>query len=142
QMSYRFKQIHSLEKRKKYMEKHPFGLIVWKSNRIGRDSIETTYIKSDLRLRGITIIHLVSAAETSDPTTNALFEVLQQSHDEKALEELSDNSRRGLADHVGLQDNDPAFRCIPTGPPMTDATSASCPASCRWASKRNAFRSA
>jgi len=111
-ISHRFKQIHSLEKRKKHMDKQPFGLIVWKSNRIGRDSIETTDIKADLRLRGVTIVHLVSSAETGDPTTNALFEDLQQFQDEKSLQELSENSRRGLADLVGMRDNDPEFRCL------------------------------
>lgn len=106
----RFRHIRNLDKRKKHMEKYPFGLVVWKSNRLGRDSIETTHIKSDLRLRGITIIPLIASVETGDPSINALFEVVQALQDEKLLQEQSDNTRRGLADIVTLRDNDPGFR--------------------------------
>ena len=109
-LSRRFKQIRSLEKRKAQVEKYPFGVIVWKSNRLGRDSIETTYIKADLRIRGITIVNLVPSLETGDATIDALFEVVQQYQDEKLLEEISDNSRRGLAELVSLRDTDPEFR--------------------------------
>src|SRR5690348_8009040 len=35
-LSRRFKQIRNLEKRKEQVEKHPYGVIVWKSNRLGR----------------------------------------------------------------------------------------------------------
>ena len=66
-LSRRFRQIRNLEKHRDQMEKHPFGVIVWKSNRLGRDSIETTYIKADLRIRGITIVNLSSPA--SKPAT-------------------------------------------------------------------------
>lgn len=106
----RFRQIRNLEKRRKHMEKHPFGVIVWKSNRLGRDSIETTYLKADLRMRGITIMNLVPSLETGDATLDALFEVVQQYQDEKLLQEISDNSRRGLAELVSLRDTDPEFR--------------------------------
>ena len=34
-----------------------------------------------------------------------LFEVVQQYQDEKLLQEISDNSRRGLAELVSLRDN-------------------------------------
>ena len=116
-LSRRFKQIRSLEKRKAQVEKYPFGVIVWKSNRLGRDSIETTYIKADLRIRGITIVNLVPSLETGDATIDALFEVVQQYQDEKLLEEISDNSRRGLAELVSLRDTDPEFRlCNPDWP--------------------------
>jgi DNA invertase Pin-like site-specific DNA recombinase len=108
--SRRFKQIRSMEKRRLHMQKHPFGVIVWKSNRLGRDSIETTYIKADMRIRGITIVSLISSIETGDAQIDALFEVVQQYQDEKLLEEISDNSRRGLAELVSLRDNDPTFR--------------------------------
>lgn len=108
----RFKQIRNLEKRNKHAAKHPFGLILWKSNRLGRDTIETTHIKSDLRLRGITIVPLVAGIETGDPAMDALFEMFQAAQDEKMLQEQSDNTRRGLSDIVTLRDNDPAFRAV------------------------------
>ncbi len=106
----RFRQIRNLEKRRDYMEQNPFAVVVWKSNRLGRDSVETTYIKADMRIRGITIINLIPSIETGDAKIDALFEVVQQYQDEKALEEISDNSRRGLAELVSLRDNDPSFR--------------------------------
>ena len=37
----RFKPINDRHKRAKKMEKDPFGIIFWKSNRLGRDSVET-----------------------------------------------------------------------------------------------------
>ena len=77
-LSQRFRQIRHLDKRRAFMEKNPFGLIVWKSNRLGRDSIETTYIKADLRIRGITIVNLIPSFETGDVKMDALFEVFQQ----------------------------------------------------------------
>jgi len=109
-ISGRFRQIRNLDKRKKHMGKNPFGLIVWKSNRLGRDSLETMHSKSDLRLRGITIISLIASVETGDPAMNALFEVVQGLQNEKLLQEQSDNTRRGLSDVVTLRDNDPVFR--------------------------------
>lgn len=116
----RFKQIRSLDKRRDYLEKHPFGIIVWKSNRLGRDSIETTYIKADLRIRGISIVNLVPTVETGDAKIDALFEMVQQYQDEKLLEEISDNSRRGLAELVSLRDNDPSFRLYNPDWPTND----------------------
>jgi hypothetical protein len=109
-LNLRFRQIRNLNKRQEQMDRHPFGVVVWKSNRLGRDSIETTFIKADLRIRGITIVNLVPSLETGDAKIDALFEVVQQYQDEKLLEEISDGARRGLADLVGLRDNDPLFR--------------------------------
>ena len=103
-----------------HMQKYPFGVITWKSNRLGRDSIETTYIKADMRIRGITIVSLVSSIETGDAKIDALFEVVQQYQDEKLLEEISDNSRRGLAELVSLRDNDPSFRAHNPDWPTSD----------------------
>ncbi len=119
-LSQRFRQIRHLDKRRAFMEKYPFGLIVWKSNRLGRDSIETTYIKADLRIRGITIVNLIPSFETGDVKMDALFEVFQQYQDEKLLEEISDNSRRGLAELVSLRDNDPSFRMFNPDWPTND----------------------
>lgn len=110
ELAARYKQIRHLEKRRAHMAAHPFGVIVWKSNRLGRDSIETTYIKADLRIRGITIVSLIPTLETGDATIDALFEIVQQHQDEKLLQEISENSRRGLTELVSLRDTDPEFR--------------------------------
>src|SRR5688572_8202413 len=42
ELRHRFKMIHDRYKRERQMEKHPFGVICWKSNRLSRDSLETT----------------------------------------------------------------------------------------------------
>jgi len=46
----RFKRIHDRYKRDRAIREKPFGVVFWKSNRRGRDSIEATNIKTDLRL--------------------------------------------------------------------------------------------
>lgn len=105
----RFKQIRDLDKRRRYMEKNPFGLIVWKSNRLGRDSIETSLNKADMRIRGIQIVNLVPSIETGDPALDAMLEMVTQLQDERQLAEISENAQRGLAELVGMRDTDPAF---------------------------------
>jgi len=104
-----FKTIHDRKKRAKSAEENPFGIIFWKSNRLGRDSIEATHIKTDLRLRGITLIDLVTSANTGNSAVDALIEAFQQWKDEQELDEISQNSRRGLAQLVSMRDDDPEF---------------------------------
>lgn len=106
----RFKPIRDRAKRAKQADSQPFGLVVWKSNRLSRDSIEATHIKSDLRMRSLTIVSLVNQGETGDAGLDALIESLQQYQDEKALEELSGNVKRGLAQLISIRDTDPVFR--------------------------------
>src|SRR5512145_2266434 len=40
-----FKQINDRYKREKVAKENPFGIIFWKSNRLGRDTIEASHIK-------------------------------------------------------------------------------------------------
>lgn len=105
----RFKQINDRYKRQKATVEKPFGVIFWKSNRLGRDSIEATNIKTDLRLRGITLIDLMTSANTGNSAADALIEAFQQWKDEQDLDEISENARRGLADLVSTRDDDPEF---------------------------------
>lgn len=84
-------------------------MIFWKSNRLGRDSIEATNIKTDLRLRAITIVDLVTSANTGNAAVDALIEAFQHWKDEQDFEEISQNAKRGLAQLVGTRDNDPEF---------------------------------
>jgi hypothetical protein len=105
----RFRHINDRYKREKASHENPFGVIFWKSNRLGRDSIEATNIKTDLRLRAITIVDLVTSANTDNAPVDALIEVFQQWKDEQDLEEISQNAKRGLAQLVGTRDNDPEF---------------------------------
>lgn len=73
----RFKTIHDRKKRNRRTEENPFGVVFWKSNRLGRDSIEATNIKTDLRLRGITLIDLMTSANTGNAAVDALIEAFQ-----------------------------------------------------------------
>ena len=103
----RFKRINDRYKREKFTQERPFGVIFWKSNRLGRDSIDATNIKTDLRLRGITIIDLITSANTGNAAIDSLIEAFQQWQDEQLLDEISHNAKRGLAQLVGLRDTDP-----------------------------------
>lgn len=105
----RFKHVNDRYKREKAAREKPFGVIFWKSNRLGRDSIEATNIKTNLRLRGITIVDLVTSANTGNAAVDALIESFQQWQDEQALDEISQNAKRGLAQLVGTRDTDPEF---------------------------------
>jgi len=108
-LHWRFRTIHDRHKREKAATEKPFGVIFWKSNRLGRDSIEASNIKTDLRLRAITIIDLVTSANTGNPAVDGLIEAFQLWKDEQDLDEISHNARRGLADLVGTRDNDAEF---------------------------------
>lgn len=110
----RFKPINDRYKREKAREEKPFGIIFWKSSRLGRDSIESTHIKTDLRMRGITLVDLVTSANTGNAAIDGLIEAFQQWQDEQALDEISHNAKRGLAQLISTRDTDPEFlRCNP-----------------------------
>ncbi len=86
-----FKRINDRYRREKAVAENPFGVIFWKSNRLGRDSIEAMNIKTDLRLRGLTIVDLLTSANTGNPGIDALIEAFQSWQDEQLL-------RRDLAE--------------------------------------------
>ncbi|MCI0712905.1 MAG: recombinase family protein [Chloroflexi bacterium] len=102
-------RINDRYKREKTATEEPVGVIFWKSNRLGRDSIEATNIKTDLRLRGITIIDLLTSANTGNAGIDALIEAFQSWQDEQLLDEISQNAKRGLAQLVATRDDDPEF---------------------------------
>ncbi|MCC7208173.1 MAG: recombinase family protein [Anaerolineae bacterium] len=104
-----FRQINDRTKRRKHSQNAPFGVIFWKSNRLGRDSIETRFIKADLRLRTITIIDL-NRTSTGDTGADAVLEAFHEWQDETFLDDAGENASRGLASIVGMRDNDAEFR--------------------------------
>ena len=53
----------------------------------------------------MTIIDLVTSANIGNAAIDALVEAFQQRQDERALDEISQNARRGLAQLVGTRDN-------------------------------------
>lgn len=104
-----FKRINDRYRREKAVIENPFGVIFWKSNRLGRDSIEAMNIKTDIRLRGITIIDLLTSANTGNPGIDALIEAFQSWQDEQLLDEIAENVRRGQAQLIATRDDDPEF---------------------------------
>jgi len=115
----RFKQVNDRHKRSAKAKTQPFAVVFWKSNRLGRDSIETKFIKADLRLRGITLVDLMSSG-TGDHATDALIEAFQEWEDENFLEDLAENTSRGLYEIVTLRDTDPDFRALNPDWPTRD----------------------
>ncbi|MBK8024962.1 MAG: recombinase family protein [Chloroflexi bacterium] len=105
----RFSLIYDPDKREKRTRSKPYGVLCWKSNRLGRDLLHTRHVKSDLRLRGITIISLMPIVETGNAGLDAIIETFYEYQDQQLLEEISDNARRGLAQLVTLRDTDPDF---------------------------------
>ncbi len=116
----RFKRINDRYKRDRIARERPYGVIFWKSNRLGRDSIESTNIKTDLRLRGLSIVERITSANMGNAAMDALIEAFQQWQDEMLLDEISNNAKRGMAELVTMRDTDPGFRALtpdwePTG---------------------------
>lgn len=114
-----FQRINDRYRREKAVIENPFGVIFWKSNRLGRDSIEAMNIKTDLRLRGITIIDLLTSANTGNLGIDALIEAFQSWQDEQLLDEISENVKRGQAQLVATRDDDPEFLKYNPGWPST-----------------------
>lgn len=108
-LRHRFKQIKDRYKREKLARQKPFGVIFWKGSRLGRDSIEAEYIKLDLLMRAITVIDLVTAANTGNTGVDRLIDAFQRWQDEQRLDEISTDAKRALARRVSLRDNDPEF---------------------------------
>ncbi len=105
----RFPVIHDPLKRAQRAESKPFGVLCWKSNRLGRDLVHTRNIKSDIRLRAVTIVPLTPIVETGDPGLDSLMESFHEYQDEKRLEEISEDAKRGLAELVTLRDTNADF---------------------------------
>jgi hypothetical protein len=105
----RFKEIHDRYKREKIAQERPFGVLCWMTDRIGRDQLETSNIRNFLRLRGITLIGLMNNPSTGDLGIDMLLESFYDWKSERLLDDISMNARRGLADLVGLRDDDAEF---------------------------------
>ncbi len=105
----RFSLVYDPAKREKRAKNKPFGVLCWKSNRLGRDLLHTRHVKSDLRLRGITIVSLIPVVETGNSGLDALIETFYEYQDQQLLEEISDNARRGLAQLVTMRDTSAEF---------------------------------
>lgn len=117
----RFSMIYDPVRRAKRAQAKPFGIICWKSNRLGRDVVHTRHVKSDLRLRGITIISLMPTIETGNAGLDSALESFFEYQDELLLQGISDDAKRGLAQLVSMRDTHPEFRAYNPDWPSTGA---------------------
>jgi hypothetical protein len=109
ELRHRFPPIYDPTKREQRAKEKPFGLVCWKSNRPGRDLVHTRHVKSDLRLRAVTIVSPIPLVETGNAGLDTLIESFYEYQDEQLLREISDNARRGLAQLVTMRDTEPEF---------------------------------
>lgn len=105
----RFPTVNDPSRRERKTKQRPFGVLCWKSNRLGRDLLHTRNVKTDLRLRALTIVSLTPVVETGNPAMDAMIEAFYEFNDEQLLKAISEDAKRGLARIVSLRDDDPEF---------------------------------
>jgi len=117
----RFPQIHDRRRRQAAAQRLRHGVIVWTYARLGRDRIETAFIRNDLRMRGLVITSLADDLLTGNDDLDPLLEELLAFKAELDLKVISTEARRGLHHVVTLRDTDPTFRSYNPGWPSTGA---------------------
>lgn len=85
------------------------GLIVWRSNRLGRNVNDTQFYKADLRRRGYIVHSLMD--DIPDGPAGQLVEFVLDWKDQVFLDQLSEDVRRGLRHNVET------YGVIPGTPP-------------------------
>jgi DNA invertase Pin-like site-specific DNA recombinase len=105
----RFPQIHDRQKRERAVQTLRHGIIFWNFARLGRDRLETAYIRNDLRMRGLVIISLSDDILTGNALVDSILEGLIDYHNEQFLDTLSKDVKRGLHDLVAMRDTHPDF---------------------------------
>jgi DNA invertase Pin-like site-specific DNA recombinase len=106
----RFNLIHKRARRDRVAAERRFGVVLWKTNRLSRDALETTFLTTDLQMRGLMVISLVNSLETGDAALDGVLTSIQRLQDQRALDEISRDAKRGLAELVSLRDTDMTFR--------------------------------
>lgn len=104
----RFPTIHNQARRHRMTASHP-AILLWRSNRIGRDAVECSYLTAEFQMRALTVFGLVDAMETGDAALDGVIASVQRMHDQRVLSDISADSRRGLAHLVGMCDTDMSF---------------------------------
>lgn len=105
----RFPTVNDPARRERKAKQRPFGVLCWKSNRLGRDLLHTRHVKADLRLRALTIVSLTPVVETGNAALDSMIEAFTEFNDEQLLKAISEDAKRGLARIVGMRDDDPEF---------------------------------
>ena len=93
------------------------GIIYWDTKRFARNQLDSQFFKADLRRRGYTLISI--SDEIPDNEFAIVFEAFLEWKAQKDREDISKDSKRGLAFIVGLKDEDGNFLSIMPGRPPT-----------------------
>jgi DNA invertase Pin-like site-specific DNA recombinase len=105
----RFPQIHNRRRREELAARLEHGVIFWSFSRLGRDRLETTWIKNDLRMRGLIVTSLADDILTGNEALDPILEELLAFKHQMDLEVIGREARRGLHSIVQLRDDDPGF---------------------------------
>ncbi len=92
------------------------GILIWKSNRFGRDLNDAQFFKADIRRRGYVIISLAdNIPEAGDLTP--VFETLLDWKAQRDLYDISSDAKRGLAALVTSKNSEGAYESFAPGTP-------------------------
>jgi DNA invertase Pin-like site-specific DNA recombinase len=92
------------------------GILFWALDRLSRNQLEAQYLKSDLRLRGYTLIFLSNDIPDAGDMT-PIFEAFYEWKAAEDLKTISRNARRGLADLVTTRKPDGSYEGFMPGIP-------------------------
>lgn len=104
-----FPQVHDRKRREEVAAKLNHGIIFWRFNRLGRDSIETSLIRSDLRMRGLTLISLSDGILTGNAAIDPIIEAIIDYKSQMDVDVIAGDTLRGLHSVVSMRDSDPKF---------------------------------
>jgi DNA invertase Pin-like site-specific DNA recombinase len=104
-----FPEIHDRRRRQDVTRQLRHGVIFWSFSRLGRDSIESVAIRSNLRMRGLIITSLSDDILTGNATLDPILEALLDFKNELDLEVIGRDVKRGLHSSVSLRDTDAEF---------------------------------
>lgn len=104
-----FKPIHDRKRRDATAETLKHGIIVWKLNRLGRDSTESGAVRYDIRLRGLAVISLSDDILTGNEFIDPILEALLEYKNQLDLDVISSDVKRGIHSSIMLRDNHPDF---------------------------------
>lgn len=94
------------------------GVLIWKINRFARNQVESQYFKADLRRRGYTLIFIADdIPDVGDLTP--IFETLLEWKAQRDLQDISSDSKRGLASLVTTKKPDGTYEGFMPGTPPT-----------------------
>ena len=85
------------------------GIIIWRTNRFGRNINDSQYYKADLRRRGF-IVHSIKD-NIPEGSAGQLIEFALDWKDQVFIEQLSEDVKRGLRQFVEI------YGCVPGRPP-------------------------